>query len=102
MAKNVRESKEYRIAKIKHLRNNPRCVICNAIKGRVVHHLNSVRYFPDEACDPNNLITLCDYRKNDCHGLFHNVFKGGTRKKTTKEDFERFLEVVNHKEKLRS
>ena len=90
-----RDSREYRIARAIHLRANPRCVCCGTIKGRAVHHLNGVKYFPDEICDPNNLVTLCDYRAKDSHSLFHNVFKRSTREKCTKDDFRRFATIMN-------
>lgn len=99
MSKNIRNSREYRLMRIIHLRKNPRCIICGSIKGRVVHHLNSVRYFKDQIFDPDNLVTLCDYRANNCHGLFHTVFKNSYRCKCTKEDFKRFMKIIEFKEK---
>jgi len=96
----IRNSKEYRIARAKHLRKNPRCIICGTIKGRSVHHMNSLRYFKDQACDLDNLVTLCDYRSNNCHSLFHTVFKHSYREKCTKDDFKRFMKLIMYKEQL--
>lgn len=94
----IRNSREYRIIKAQHLRNNPRCIICGAIKGRVVHHKNNMSYFPELTCDLENLVTLCDYRAKDCHGLFHITMMGSYRKKCTEKDFENFIKIINFKE----
>jgi 5-methylcytosine-specific restriction endonuclease McrA len=97
----IRDTREYRLVRARHLRNNPKCRICGSIKGRAVHHMNSLRYFPDEALDPDNLVTLCDYRANNCHGMLHTVLKRSYRMKTTKDDFERFLKLLKFgKEKM--
>jgi hypothetical protein len=100
-AKDIRKTREYRIAMIKHKRKNPRCIVCGTIKGRVVHHKDSMSYFPEKAIEEDNLVTLCDYRANNCHGSIHIDYKGGYRKKTTKKDFEKWLKIINHKEKIK-
>jgi len=95
----IRKTREYRVARAKHIRANPRCICCGTIKGRAVHHKNGVRYFPEEACDPDNMVTLCDYRAKNSHSLFHNTFKRSYRMKCTKDDFDRFVKIMNFKNK---
>ena len=47
------------------------------------------RYFPNQVYDLDNLVTLCE----DCHDAFHYIFKGGSRIKCVKKDYERFKEL---------
>ncbi len=95
-SKEIRSSVDYRIAMAKHLRKNPRCFICGSIKGRIIHHKNCVKYFPELATNEDNLVTLCDYRSNDCHGRLHYTFKRSSKQKTTEDDFNRMVELMIH------
>ena len=96
MVKNWRNSRDWRICKVIVKRRDKVCQICGTRKSREVHHLNSARYFPEQRLDPENCIVLCTV----CHRhMFHVMYKGGYRKKTTKEDFNKFKEIVTHYQK---
>jgi 5-methylcytosine-specific restriction endonuclease McrA len=91
--KNWRNSREYRIWRVRVIRRDKVCVVCGSRKHRQAHHLNSARYFKEQRFDIDNGVTLC----RTCHlYMFHILFKGGYRKKTTKEDFAKFLQLVEH------
>ena len=92
MAKNWRDSREYRIWRAHVIRRDSVCQICGSMKNRVAHHLNSASYFPEERYDENNGVTLCE----KCHINFHNNFKKSYREKCTKYDFENFLTLCRY------
>lgn len=60
-------STAYEITKAKRAHRNalPLCVVCNrppkfwGRKSNDVHHIRPVHLYPELACDPSNLITLC-------------------------------------------
>jgi len=67
-----RSSQWSRVRK-EHLKKEPVCVICGSDKVSV-HH--KIPFHLDESLElsENNLITLCDYRKNNCHYRFGHLF----------------------------
>jgi len=85
-----RNTRDYRVWRIKVIRRDKVCQICGSIKGRQAHHMNSASYFPDERFDVENGICLC----SSCHSMFHNSYKRSYRQKCTKEDFANFLELL--------
>ena len=89
---NWRNTREYRKWRIAVIRRGKRCVVCGSIKHREAHHLNSAMYFKDERFDVDNGVTLCKH----CHLAFHTKYKRTTRQKATKEDFERFLKLIEY------
>lgn len=52
-------------------RDQRHCLFCG-YKGKnlEIHHIYHAPDFPDRACDPNNIISLC----NKCHNNFHAVY----------------------------
>ena len=68
----------------KHLREYPKCSICNGIKKLEVHHCLPFKDFPNRELDPNNLITLCE--KNNCHLMFGHLGDYKSYNHTIKED----------------
>jgi hypothetical protein len=87
-----RNSREYRIWRIKVIRRDKRCIICNSIKHREAHHLYCASYYPEYRFDIDKAVTLCRH----CHSLYHNKFVGSYRKKCNKESFDRFMKIVNY------
>jgi len=85
-----RNTRDYRIWRVRVIRRDRRCVICGSIKDRQAHHLNHASYFPEQRYDTKNGICLC----RDCHINFHTNFKRSFREKCTKNDFENFLILV--------
>ncbi|RMD45420.1 MAG: HNH endonuclease [Aquificota bacterium] len=90
--KTWRQTKEYRLWRIKIIRRDKRCKICGSIKSRQAHHLNSGSFFPNERFLLENGICLC----KDCHSQFHNNYKKSFREKCTKYDFDNFFQLVNY------
>lgn len=60
---------QYEIYKAKklHLSNHNECAVCGNKKYLEVHHVLPQHLYPQLACKPNNLITLCDCGNNACH-----------------------------------
>lgn len=69
------------------------CVICGRRNRLEVHHINDASYHPELRFDLSNLETLCYW----CHRpMYHILFKGGTRKKTTKQDMRKFKAMAKY------
>lgn len=52
-----------------HLAKSPTCVVCGGKKKLEVHHMLPFHLHPQLELDPNNLITLCENKKDgvNCH-----------------------------------
>ena len=88
--KNWRQSREYRIWRVKVLRRDVRCIVCDTIKNREAHHVNHSTYFKEQRFDVDNGVILC----RGCHTTFHTSFKRSFRTKCTKYDLSQFLELI--------
>lgn len=87
-----RNSRDYRVWRAIVIRRDKVCRICGKRQHRQAHHLDSGSYYPERRFDPDNGACLC----RRCHlSLFHGLFKGGSRKKCTVADWERFERLVN-------
>lgn len=64
----IRSSQWPKIRK-EHLKDNPNCAVCGGTKKCEVHHKKPVHLFPNLELDNNNLITLCESKKDgiNCH-----------------------------------
>lgn len=69
-----RSSKWNKIRK-EHLKKHPTCSVCGGKKSLEVHHIKPFNSHPELELDPNNLITLCESKKNgaNCHLLFGHL-----------------------------
>ena len=47
-------------------REHPNCAVCGSTKINI-HHKKPFFLFPEEECNRLNLISLCDWRGNNCH-----------------------------------
>lgn len=56
----VRRSSRWRKVREKHLKNNPRCELCEGTKKLRVHHIKPFHTHPELELEPTNLITLCE------------------------------------------
>lgn len=65
-----RSSKWPRVRKT-HLKDNPRCFVCNGKRALEVHHVKPFRISPELELDPHNLITLCNHRA--CHLMYGHL-----------------------------
>jgi len=92
-----RNSKEYRIWRAEVIRRDVRCVVCDTLQNRHAHHINHATYFPEQRFDVENGVCLCA----DCHSHFHNDFRGTTRMKCTRYDYDNYISLTNYfKEKF--
>lgn len=55
------------------LKKNPRCVVCGGNKKLEAHHILPFHSHPELELDENNLITLCENKKE---GIFCHLFVG--------------------------
>lgn len=63
-----RRSSQWPIVRQRHLLKNPKCVVCDGTKYLEVHHIVPFHIAPNLELEPDNLITLCEGRKNfNCH-----------------------------------
>jgi len=69
--KGAKRSSKWRKVRKEHLKNNPRCAICNSKKKIEVHHIIPFHIAPDKELDMDNLMTLCENKKYgiNCHLL---------------------------------
>ncbi len=58
-----------------HLKNNPVCEVCGGSSNLEVHHIRPFHLHPELELDPNNLITLCEAKKDgvNCHLWFGHI-----------------------------
>lgn len=88
-------------------RRDKRCQICGSYQRLQAHHINSKSYFPEEAYDQKNGITLCatdrktnaageplKFPGNSCHIRFHTRWMNSTREKCDVRDLERFMWLI--------
>ncbi len=59
---------------------------------REAHHIFSGSYYPEHRYNPQWGVCMC----RGCHSMFHNSFMGGTRKKCTDKDFNRFVKLFSY------
>lgn len=75
----------------KVLKSTPnQCYICKNKKGIEIHHLYSVRHFPEKMYDSTNAVILCKKHHYNFHG-----FMGGTRNPCTPSDFFEWINSLN-------
>jgi len=87
-----RSTREYRIWRAGVIRRDTRCLVCNTIKDRHAHHIDSASYFIDKRFDIDNGVCLC----KNCHMQYHTNFNRSYRIKTTRYNFENFLVLVKY------
>lgn len=96
MAVKWRQTKEYRVWRVNVIRRDKRCVVCGSIKNRQAHHLEDGSNNPDLRFVLSNGVTLC----RGCHTVFHTDYKKSFRYKTTLDDFQNFLRIVEYVKSL--
>jgi len=94
--KKWRNSREYRIWRVKVIRRDKVCVICGSRSRRAAHHLNHATYFPEQRYDLDNGVCLCGKH----HMLLHTKYKRSYRTKVTKRDFEHFKILMDSAKEL--
>lgn len=70
-----RRSSRWRKVRAAHIAKQPRCQVCGRTKKTEVHHQISFSIAPDLELNPDNLITLCENKKNgiNCHLLIGHL-----------------------------
>jgi 5-methylcytosine-specific restriction protein A len=55
-----KRSPQWAAARKEHLKNFPKCAICEGTQQLNVHHIKPFHLHPELELDPKNLITLCE------------------------------------------
>ena len=73
-----------------HIKNNPRCALCDGDKKLEVHHIKPFHLHPELELDPENLITLCEDKGNGvyCHLFFGHLGSYKSLNENVREDVE--------------
>jgi len=87
-----RNSRDYRIWRVKVIRRDKRCRICGEIRDRQAHHINHATYFPQLRFEVENGVTLC----KRCHIQFHSNYKRSSRQKCDLSDWKNFIELSKY------
>ncbi len=90
--KNWRQSKSYRRWRIRIIRKYKRCVICNSIKHRHAHHINSGEHHTRERYLIRNGVCLCSI----CHRQFHTNYMKSYQELCTRYDYDNFMELIKY------
>jgi predicted TIM-barrel fold metal-dependent hydrolase len=53
-------SSKWATVRKEHLKNSPKCAVCEGTKQLNVHHIQPFHLHPDLELEPANLITLCE------------------------------------------
>ena len=70
-----------------HLKENPRCALCDGTKKINVHHKIPFHMGPALELDPANLITLCEGGKNvNCHLVMGHLLNFRSHNPTVDRD----------------
>jgi proline racemase len=56
----TQRSSRWRKVRAEHLKNNPKCELCEGTKKLRVHHIKPFHLYPELELEPTNLITLCE------------------------------------------
>lgn len=69
--KGAKRSSKWRKVRAQHLKENPRCFICESKKNVEVHHKLPFHVAPELEIEPSNLMSLCENKKYgiNCHLL---------------------------------
>ena len=84
----------------KFLLENPCCAVCGRDNGkREVHHIKPFHLHPELELDPNNLITLCENKKNgvNCHLLFGHLGCYRSFNENVKKDAEEWIKKIKER-----
>lgn len=87
-----RSTREYRLWRALVIRRDGKCIICGSMKRRQAHHINNGAHHPEERYDVDNGVTLC----SECHSQYHNNFNRSYRVKTTRHNWDNFLELIKY------
>lgn len=73
--KGQRRSSKWRKIRERHIELNGECEVCGRKDKLEVHHILPFSLFPDLELAPDNLITLCENKKNgvNCHLFFGHL-----------------------------
>lgn len=73
--KGAKRSSKWREVKAKHLKEHPKCAVCESTSKLEVHHVVPFHLAPDLELNPENFITLCENKKYgiNCHLLIGHL-----------------------------
>ena len=76
------------------LKENSFCAACGAQEFLQVHHIKPFHLFPEEELNINNLITLCEGKKNKCHLNIGHLGNWKTNNSEVVEDSKKFYQTI--------
>lgn len=79
-----------------HLLKEPCCQACGTLKSLAVHHINPVHCRPDLELVNENLITLCEGKRN-CHLCFGHYFNFKSWNLDVRIDVDKWHEKVKNR-----
>lgn len=91
MSTKWRNTKDYRTWVSNAIKKQKCCYICGSTTDLEVHHIKNGAHNPKYRFDPNNAVVLCDKH----HTLFHCKYKKSFRYKTTEDDWNDFIAIVD-------
>jgi hypothetical protein len=80
-----------------HLKANPACAVCGGKEVLEVHHKLPFHLNPTLELDPDNLITLCESKKNGvtCHLFFGHCGDYKSFNKNVEEDAKSWCDKIS-------
>jgi len=87
-----RNTRDYRIWRVKVIRRDKVCQVCKSRQNRHAHHIESAAYSKELRFVPSNGICLC----RDCHTQYHTNFNRSYRVKTTRYNFDNFVSLMKY------
>ena len=90
-----KRSSHWRRVRKESLGEKPRCAVCGGKKGLSVHHKVPFHIDKTKELDLDNLITLCDWRANNCHRIFGHLLSFYSYNDNVAEDAKNFNKKPN-------
>jgi len=92
MAAKWRNTQEYHKWRAKTIARDGVCVVCSSPIDLQAHHVEDGSNNPKLRFKLANSVTMCMH----CHTSFHTDYKKSFRQKTTKNDLDNFIRIVNY------
>lgn len=86
-------SSKWEKVRIEHLKQEPKCRVCETDKDLEVHHIKPFHLYPESELDPSNLITLC---RNHHYDIAH-LRDWSSYNPTVKVDVSWFNYKIRHR-----
>ena len=92
MSVHWRRTSAYHKWRMKTIKRDKKCMICGSLKELQAHHIQDGSNHPKLRFKLSNSITLCRH----CHTSFHTDYKKSFRYKTTRDDLENYIRIIEY------